>query len=173
LLDTFTAIRTKRELREYEDRTIPHEGLLKILEAGRLAPSSKNSQPWHFIAVRNKEVLKALSRTTPTGAHLAQAPLAIAVFTENAKLPEVDGARAMQNMILAAWELGVASCWITNFDEAEVKRLLAAPEHLRLITVVPFGYPKEKKATRKKIRKRLEEIAHFEKFGQKTDPYVS
>lgn len=104
---------------------------------------------------------------------MAQAPLAIAVFTENAKLPEVDGARAMQNMILAAWELGVASCWITNFDEATVKKLLAAPEHLRLITVVPFGYPKEKKAKRRKIRKHLEEIVHFERFGQKNDPYAS
>jgi len=172
-MDTFTAIRTKRELREYEDRTIPQGVLMRILEAGRLAPSSKNSQPWHFIAIRDKTVLKALSQTTPTGAHLAQAPLAIAVLTENAKLPEVDGARAMQNMILAAWELGVASCWIANFDEAAVKKLLAAPEHLRLITVVPFGYPKEKKVKRRKIRKHLEEIVHFERFGQKNDPYAS
>ncbi len=94
--------------------------------------------------------------------------MAIVLLMENAKLPEIDGARAMQNMILAAWEQGVASCWITNFDETQVKRILSAPEHLRLITVVPFGYPKEKRTSRKKIRKPLEEIAHFERFGQKS-----
>ncbi len=94
--------------------------------------------------------------------------MAIVLLMENAKLPEIDGARAMQNMILAAWEQGVASCWITNFDETEVKRILSAPERLRLITVVPFGYPKEKRTSRKKIRKPLKEIAHFERFGQKS-----
>lgn len=99
--------------------------------------------------------------------------MAVALFMENAKLPEVDGARAMQNMILAAWELGVASCWITNFDETAAKTVLGAPEHLRLITVVPFGYPKEKRATRRKIRKPLAEVAHFERFGQKIFPRVS
>jgi nitroreductase len=167
-MDTFTCIRLKRELRDYEERDIPNGVIMQILEAGRLAQSSKNSQPWHFIVVRNKQTLNALSETTPTGAHIAKAPLAIALFMENAKMPEVDGARAMQNMMLAAWELGVASCWITNFEKTTVRKLLAAPDHLALVTVVPFGYPKEKPANRKKIRKRLEEIVHYEKFQQKS-----
>ena len=167
-MDAFRCIRTKRELRDYEDRLIPEEVILRILEAGRLAPSSKNSQPWHFVVVQDKSTLKALSQTTPTGAHIERAPMAIALLMENAKLPEIDGTRAMQNMILAAWEQGVASCWITNFDETQVKRILSTPEHLRLITVVPFGYAKEKRTFRKKIRKPLNDIAHFERFGQKT-----
>jgi nitroreductase len=84
---------------------------------------------------------------------------------EDAKLPEVDGARAGQNMALAAWSLGVGSCWVTNFYEDGVKELLDVPQRLKLVTVLPFGYPSEPKTTRKKIRKPINEIVHYEKFG--------
>jgi nitroreductase len=102
-METFTCIRTRREIRDFLDKPIPEESLLRILEAGRLAPSSKNSQPWHFVVIRDRETLAKISDLTPTGKHLAQAPLAIAVLMDGAKMPEVDGARAIQNMVLAAW----------------------------------------------------------------------
>jgi len=135
-----------------------------ILEAGRLAPSSKNSQPWHFIVVRDKETLRGISGLTPTGKHIAKASVAVAIVMEDAKLPEVDGARAGQNMVLAAWPLGVGSCWVTNFYEDGVKELLGVPQKMKLITVLPFGYPAEPKATRRKIRKPMGEIVHYERF---------
>ena len=105
-MDTFTCIRTRRELRDYLDKPIPNETLERILEAGRLAPSSKNSQPWHFIVIRDKAVLKKISELTPTGAHIAKAALAIAILMDAAKLPEIDGARAMQTWYLrrGIWE---------------------------------------------------------------------
>jgi nitroreductase len=139
---------------------------VKILEAGRLAPSSKNSQPWHFVVIKSKETLSRISSLTPTGVHIGKAPLAIAVLMDGAKLPEVDGARAIQNMVLAAWELGIGSCWITNFYEDGVKDLLGAPQRMKLVSVIPFGYPKEPKTSRKKVRKRLEEIVSQDKFGE-------
>jgi nitroreductase len=157
-------IRTRREIREYADRDIPDEVLQKILEAGRLAPSSKNSQPWHFVVIKSKETLGKIAKLTPTGAHIAAAPLAIAVVMDAAKLPEIDGARAIQNMVLAAWDLGVGSCWITNFYDDAVKDLLNAPQRMKLITVMPFGYPIEYKTRRKRIRKPLSEIVHSERF---------
>jgi nitroreductase len=165
-LDTFTCIRTRREVRDYLDKPIPDESLQRILEAGRLAPSSKNSQPWHFVVIKNKDTLKKISSLTPTGTHLTTAPLAIAVLMENAKLPEIDGARAIQNMVLAAWELGIGACWITNFYEDGVKEVLGAPQRMKLVSVIPFGYPTEPKTKRKKIRKPLSEIVHYEKFGE-------
>jgi len=142
------------------------EIILKILEAGRLSPSSKNSQPWHFIVITDKNNLKKISETTPTGSFIANASFAIALFMENAKLPEIDGARAMQNMMLAAWCLGIGSCWVANFDEDKVKEILKVPRNLKLITVVPFGYPADKPKG-KKIRKSLKEIVHWEYFGNK------
>ena len=110
--------------------------------------------------------LKKISELTPTGAHIAKAALAIAILMDAAKLPEIDGARAVQNMVLEAWEMGVGSCWVTNFYDDGVKDLLGAPQRMKLVTVMPFGYPTEPKAKGKKIRKPLSEIVHSERFGQ-------
>ncbi len=165
-MDTFTCIRTRREIRDYLDKPIPEESLTRILEAGRLAPSSKNSQPWHFIVITDRGTLTKVSKLTPTGDHIAKAPMAIAVLMDCAKLPEVDGARAIQNMVLAAWDIGIGACWITNFYDDGVKELLGAPQRMKLITVLPFGYPREPKTNREKIRKRIEEIVHYEKFEE-------
>jgi nitroreductase len=163
-LETLACIRTRREIREYLDKPVPEETLLKILEAGRLAPSSKNSQPWHFVVIRNKEMLKKISALTPTGEHIAKAPLAVAILMDSAKLPEIDGARAGQSMILAAWDLGIGACWITNFYDDGVKDLLGAPQRMKLVSVIPFGYPVEPTTKRKKVRKPISEILHYEKF---------
>lgn len=165
-LDTFTCIRTRREIREYLDKPIGDESLLRLLEAGRLAPSSKNSQPWQFVVIRNKETLNKIASLTPTGAHIAKALLAIAILMDGAKLPEIDGTRAIQNMVLAAWELGIGACWVTNFYEDAVKDLLGAPQRMKLVTVIPFGYPKEPKTKRNKMRKPLEEIVSYERLGE-------
>ena len=165
-MDTFSCIRTRREIREYSDKPVPVESLKRILEAGRLAPSSKNSQPWHFVVIENKETLAKIASLTPTGAHLAKAPLAIAVLMDGAKLPEVDGARAIQNMVLEAWDLGIGACWITNFYEDAVKDILDAPQRMKLVSVIPFGYPTEPKTRRKKMRKPLDQIVSHEKLGQ-------
>jgi nitroreductase len=82
-----------------------------------------------------------------------------------AKLPEIDGARAVQNMVLVAWELGISSCWVTNFYEDGVKDLLGVPQRMKLVTVMPFGYPTELKTKRKKVRRPLDEIVHYERFA--------
>jgi nitroreductase len=169
-LDTFTCIRTRREIRDYLDKPISDEHLQKILEAGRVAPSSKNSQPWQFVVIKNKETLAKIASLTPTGSHIAKAPLAIAVLMDGAKLPEIDGARAIQNMVLEAWDLGIGACWVTNFYEDAVKDILGTPQRMKMVTVMPFGYPKEPKTTRKKARKALEEIVSYEKLGQHTPP---
>jgi len=164
-VDSLTCIRTRREIRDYLDKAVPQECVEQILQAGRLAPSSKNSQPWHFIVIRDKVTLQKMSDLTPTGKHIAHAPLAIAIVMDGAKLPEIDGTRATQNMVLAAWSMGIGSCWVTNFYEDGVKDLLNVPQRMKLVTVMPFGYPTEPKTNRKKIRKPLSEMVHYEKFG--------
>jgi nitroreductase len=164
-MDVMEAIRTNLAVREFKPEKVPKDVIIKILEAGRLAHSSKNTQPWRFIVVDDRDKLSLLSKTTPTGAHIANAAFAIALFMENAKLPEVDGARAMEDMMLAAWSLGVGSCWITNFDDEKVKQILNAPKEWKLITVAPFGYPVKPARKGKKRRKALEEIAYYNAYG--------
>jgi nitroreductase len=167
-MDVETAIKTRRAIRLFDDRPIPEELITRILNAGRLAPSSKNSQPVRFIVIRDKEKLLQLSEMTYTGDYLANAPLAIAVITEDAKLPEVDAARAVQNMVLLAWELGIGSVWITNFWEVG-KEVLGVPMtgRYRLITVLPFGFPHSsvQRPRGKKIRHSLQLIAFNEQWG--------
>ncbi len=164
-MEVIEAIKTNLAVREFKPDKVPKDTILKILEAGRLAHSSKNTQPWRFILIDDKDKLLLLSKTTPTGAHIANAAFAIALFTENAKLPEVDGARAMEDMMLVAWSLGVGSCWVTNFEEKKVKQILEVPKEWRLITVAPFGYPVNPARKGKKRRKALEEIAYYNVYG--------
>ncbi len=165
--DVEKAIRQRKAIRRFKPDPIPDEILYKILEAGRLSPSSKNSQPWHFIIVKDRKKLSELSRMTYTGDFLATAPLAIAVILENAKL-ETDGARAIQNMTLVAWKYGIGTVWITNFWD-KAKQVLGVPMtgNFKLLTVMPFGFiPESEKPKGKKKRKPLHEIVHFEAFGE-------
>lgn len=165
-METLNCIRSRVAVRDFKADPVPKEVILKILEAGRWAPSSKNTQPWHFIVVQEKATLRRLSQLTHTGPHLAMAPMAIAVATIGAKMPHVDATRAIQNMVLAAWDQGVGTCWISNFDQDKVKELLGLPEEAVFITAMAFGYPTETAGARGKRRKPLEEIAHWERFGQ-------
>ena len=165
-MDVEEVIRKRKAVRRFKPDPIPDDVLLRILEAGRLAPSSKNSQPWHFIVIKNKKTLEELAKTTYTGDFLPDAPLAIAVVLENAKL-ETDGARAIQNMVLVAWKYGIGTVWVTNYWD-KAKKILGIPMsgNYKLLTIMPFGYfPESEKPRGKKKRKPLEEITHFERWG--------
>lgn len=169
-MDALECIRTRIAVREFRDDPVPEEALRTVLEAGRQAGSSKNTQPWHFVVVRNRETLRRLASLTPTGPHLARAPTAIAVATLGAKMPEVDGARAIQNMMLAAWALGLGTCWITNFDAEGTKELLGLPVSAEFLTAFPIGHPARPRTGQGKRRKPLSEMVHWERFGQREPP---
>ena len=167
-MDVEQAIKTKREIRKYDQsKEVDEETIKKILEAGRLSQSSKNNQPVRYIVIQDKEKLSELSRCTYSGDFLTQASFGVAVVTEDAKLPEIDSARSVQNMMLQAWSLGVGSCWITNFWEKGLK-ILDVPMNGRykLITVIPFGYLHSDviKPKGKRIRKEFHEVVFKESF---------
>jgi nitroreductase len=158
-------VRARVEVREFKPDPIPEAVILKILEAGRWSPSQRNRQPWHFIVIRERDTLTQLGAMAPSGPYLADAPLAIAVVTDGARAPLIDGTRAIANMQLVAWEEGVGSCWIGGLDREGIKRLLNVPERCELITVLPFGYPSEAAKALRKRRKPLAELVHRERFG--------
>jgi len=167
-LEVFECIRTSRATRSYLDKEVPWDVIRGILEAGRLAPSSRNMQPWRFIVVRSRETLRRLASLTPTGSHIAGASFAIVVLTDpGIPLRDADGGRAVQNMVLAAWEKGVGSCWVSNVDGGEARPLLSIPPEWSILAVVPFGYPAEPRTARKKDRKPLEEVVSLERFGER------
>src|ERR671918_378696 len=98
--EVYQCIRTRRTIREFKPDPIPQEVVYKILQAGRWAPSSSNSQPWHFLVITARETLDAIGRIATSGAFISQAPLAIAIVMDSARRPELDAGRALQQIEL-------------------------------------------------------------------------
>src|SRR5262245_61611200 len=165
MMSVSECVRGRIETREFKPDPVPEAVLQKILEAGRWSPSQRNRQPWHFIVVQERETLKQLGAMAPSGPYLAEAQLAIVVVTEGARVPLVDGTRAISSMQLVAWEEGLGSCWVGGVDRDGVKRLLGIPESCELIKVLPFGSHSVAANSFRKRRKPLSEMAHRERFG--------
>jgi nitroreductase len=165
-MDVFDAVRTVLAVREYQEKRVAPEIVRRILDAGRLTGSSMNRQPWHFIAVQDRETLRRLGALAPTGPYIAQAALAIVVAIDKTKFSVSDASRAVQSMVLTAWAEGVGSNWVGFLGMAEVKSLLGIPEGLDVLAILPFGYPRRAAGGGKKRRKPLSHIAHRERFGQ-------
>ncbi len=161
-MDTFKAIRTRRSVRQYTGESIPREELEQIVDAGRLAATGSNRQPWDFIVITDAEMLKQLSAAAEWITKAA-AVIAVVMDPESRWWIE-DGAAAVENMLLAATALGYGSCWLEGYtlrNEDEFKALLGVPEAKRLLTLVPIGVPVEWPM---RAKKSLEEVLHWERF---------
>ncbi len=165
-MQVFDAIRTMLAVRAYQERPIPDDVVTRIVEAARLTGSSRNRQAWDFVVVRNRDTLRQLGTLATTGKYIADAPLAVAVVVPDNTGGAIDGARATQDMMLAAWEEGIGSNWVGNTNSAEIKELLGVPAEKMVLTVIPFGYPVEQVGQGRKDRKGLAEVAHAERYGQ-------
>ena len=143
----------RRSIRRYENKEIPKDVLDKIVEAGRQSPSAANRQPYRFVIVTDSEIKKELKGLFSR--FLKDAPVVIvgcanpkALLT--GKWATVDTTIALENMALAAWSLGIGSCWIGSFNEEKTKELLKIPEDWKVVALVTFGYPAEQPKPRKK-----------------------
>ena len=165
-MEVFKAIQTVLAVRAYQDKAVPPEVIRRIVEAGRLTGSSMNLQPWHFIVVEKRETLRRLGELARSGRYTADAAFAVVVATEESRFAVSDGSRAIQSLMLAAWEAGVGSNWVGFQGMDEVKTLLGIPAALDVLAIVPFGYPAQSVGRGKKKRKALAEVAHSERFGQ-------
>ncbi len=139
-MDTYRCIITKRDLRSFTEETIPDEVLRKILNAGRMSGSSRNRQPWHFVVLRDRDRLQQFAAFGRFAQHVATAAVAIAVVIQEA--PQAfDAGRCAQNMMLAAWNFGIASCPASLHHALEAKRFLGIPEGGMIAIVISLGYP--------------------------------
>ncbi len=163
-MDTYQTILSLRSVRQFDlSRPIEEAVLHRILQAGRMSGSSKDSQPWWFIVVRDRATLQALSRTGDYAQHLAGAALAVAiVFDPKFYRGEFDSGRVAQNMMLAAWNDGLSSCIASMHREDDCKAVLGVPRELRLQHMISFGYPlpvdQSLPVAQKRRRKPLAEI---------------
>jgi nitroreductase len=161
-MDALEAIRKRRSVRDYTGEPIPLEDLEIIVDAGRLAASGHNNQPWEFIVVTEQAMIQRL-KVAAQWMDKAGAIIAL-VLDPNSRWWLEDGSAAVQNMLVAATALGYGSCWLEGYTlprEEEFKELLGVPDEKRLLTLVPLGVPvawptKEKKA--------LEEVLYWERY---------
>ena len=168
--EVFEAVRTVLAVREFADRPVPDDVLLRILEAGRQTASARNGQPWYFVLVRERDGLRKLGSLVRTGGYTANAAAAVIVAYEKAmgEYGMSDASRAIQSMLLAAWGDGVASNW-TGFGGLEgVRKEFGIPDTYDVLAVLPFGYPRRKIVGKKK-RKPFNQVVSAERFGQTLD----
>ncbi len=173
-MDVWTAIRTKRMVRRFAPRPLSPEHLTRIVDAGRHAGSSKNQQRWDFVVVDGRDRLRQLAGVGPYAGHLAGAAAAVALVTPDprragASLSLVwDVGMAAENMMLAAWELGIGSCPATVYEQALVRDVLGLPEDRFCGWVLSFGYPANPeeltRPPRAGGRKALDEVVHSERW---------
>jgi nitroreductase len=173
-LGTWEAIDSIRVVRAFADRPLEAAELGRILNAGRRAGSSKNLQRWEFVVVRDRARLAELAAVGPYAGHLAGAAVAIALVTPDPHEPGqplsvmFDLGRAAQNMVLAAWELGIGSVPATVCDEPLAGRLLGLPDGMHCEYLLSFGHPADETLltapNRPGGRRPLAEIVHWERW---------
>ena len=136
-MDTWLAVASRREVREYAERDLPDEVVHMILDAGRLAGSAKNRQPWRFLVVEDPEARERLAEAVYEPANVRGARLVVAILGK----ASLDTGRAAQNMMLVAWNEGVGSCpnGLREPEQAREALRLAAEQELAI--VLTFGYP--------------------------------
>ena len=169
-MDTYDAIVTKLDIREFADKRVDDRTKTKVLQAARFTGSSMNTQHWRFILVQDKKNLATLASDGTTGPWVKDADFAVIINTDP-KVPgsNIDAGRVLQDMELAAWNFGVVSRLFTGLKEADLRRDFGIPPELKPVAVLGFGYP-VKKIKGKKNRKPLEELVSLERYGNPYHP---
>ena len=181
-MDTFDVIRKRCSLKLHlSKKPIEPEKIEQVLDAARLAPSASNKQPWRFVLVQGDEAIDELAGAfNETNQEVREAPLLIVICAREEDDVTHDGkpyylfdaGLAVENLLLAATDLGLVTHLILSFDEGEIKRILEIPDEYRVVLTTPLAYPADssydeaaKKRLGQRTRKELAEITHYGKWG--------
>jgi nitroreductase len=165
------AIENRFSVRAYVDKPVEREKLLKVLDAGRLAPSGNNRQPWRFVVVQDAQQRQKLVDACCGQKFIATAPVVIVavgltpdrIMTCGVPGDAVDVSIALEHIALAAVEQGLGTCWIGAFDQDKIRQVLGIPASAKVIEVMPLGYGAE--PLRPKTRKPMDEVVCWDKWA--------
>ena len=167
-MEVLECVSTLSSIRSYQQKEVPYEVVMEVLEAGRLAPSAHNDQPWEFILIRNRSMLVEMKKYCLSGSFISQVDFAVVVVTDpSSKWHEIDSTRAVQNMVLTAWSRKLGSCWIGRLEKKGLMEYLNIPNHLNVLTVLPFGYFDQKLASSVKFRRDPDQVFHLNSYGSR------
>ena len=175
VMDVIDAIKGRRSVRAFSSEKNVSEGTVEtLIDAARWAPSAGNIQPWEFVVVRGQEIKKRLAEAAFNQSFIEEAPVVIVVCADENRSSDgygqrgktlyciQDTAAAIQNIHLAAYSLGLGTCWVGAFREEKASEILKAPPGIRPIALIPVGHPSKIPASRRK--RDLGEIVHYETF---------
>jgi len=168
-MNVYEAIKKRKSVRNYLDKEVEEEKLNRIMQAVRLAPSASNRQEWRFVIVKDKTMRKKLAKAANNQSFVGEAAVVIVCCakSDGHKMPcglecdLIDVAIAIDHLTLAAVEEGLGTCWIGAFSEKEVKNLLGIPDSIRVVELMPLGYPVDD-SIKEKSRLSLDEITKYE-----------
>lgn len=171
-METWDAVRARRNVREYEDRPIASEDLDRILEAGRRAPSSRNWQPWDFVLVTERDRLVRLAEVWQGAGHVARSAATIALIgkvpTDEFEFKRVhyDLGQATMSMALVAVELGIGTCHSGVVDQDLARELLGHPDDKECLYLLGLGYPKDRRLrpVTTPNRRPFDDVVHRERW---------
>jgi len=171
-METWDAIRARRNVRTYQDRPITGEDLDRILEAARRSPSSSNQQRWDFVVVTDRERLRELARVWTYGQHVASSAATVALLARDTSDPDeqasiqYDLGQASMSMMIAAADLGIGSCHSAVRDQLLARELLGHPGDVRCEVLIGFGYPADRPLNpiSKPNRRPFDEVVHRERW---------
>jgi len=173
-MDVLEAIKGRRSIRAFKSQDVPAEIVEKLIEAARWAPSAGNIQPWEFIIVRKPEIKRKLAEAALNQTFIEEAPVVIVVCANENRSSQgygmrgktlyclQDTAAAIQNIHLAAYSLGLGTCWVGAFKEEEARQVLKIPQGIRPVAIIPLGYPAESPQPRS--RRPINQIVHYETY---------
>ncbi len=163
--EVIRAIKKRRSYRSYQDKEISKDILEEIIDCARLAPSANNIQPWEFVVVTDKEILKKIASITDYGKFIKNAGACVIVLCKDTKYYLEDGSAATENILLAAESFGIGSCWVAGDKKHycnKILELVGAPKGYKLVSILSLGYyDKEEKPHGKRA---LKDVIHWEKF---------
>jgi nitroreductase len=161
----FEAVRTVLAVREYQEKRLPEDVARRVVEAAHLTASSANTQPWHFVLVRERDALRKIGSLMRSAPYIANAAAAVVVaYEKDARTGVSDCSRAIQSMVLTAWGDGVGSNMTGSGGLEGVRKECRIPDTYDVLAVVPLGYP-ARRIIGKKKRKPFNEVVSAERFG--------
>lgn len=164
-MQTLDTIKSRRSIRAFQTKTILKNDIIKLIDAASLAPTARNIQPWEFVVIIDKNTRLKIADLATNGRFISEAPVCIAILCRDTKYYLEDGCAATQNILLAATELGIDSCWVAGDKKPyceEIKNILNVPENFKLVSLVALGFRKDEVEMPEK--RSVEEIIHWEKF---------
>ena len=165
------AIKTRKSVRHFLDKPIDEVKLRLVLEAGRLAPSASNRQEWRYVIVRDREMRIQVAEAANQQTFVGEAPVIIVAcaVTDNHVMScgqlsyPIDVAISLDHITLEATDLGLGTCWIGAFSENKIKQILEIPHDVRVVGLIPLGYPVDPSPV-KKNRLPLERIVRYDRW---------